>query len=76
MNARPVWLFMAATAMATTVSTLTATALVALGALAVVRRSRGAVWLQRALYAGALSAGHISPEPAAVPAPATTGGRS
>ncbi|MCA9706153.1 MAG: AgmX/PglI C-terminal domain-containing protein [Myxococcales bacterium] len=28
MNARPVWLFMAATAMATTVSTLTATALV------------------------------------------------
>ena len=55
---------------------LTATALTALGALAAVRRSRGAVRLQRALYAGALSAGHISPEPAAVPAPATTGGRS
>ena len=53
----------------TTVWVLTVAALAALGALAAVRRSSGAVRIQQALYSGALSAGHISP---AVP----TGGRS
>jgi NAD(P)H-quinone oxidoreductase subunit 5 len=54
---------------ATSVWLLAGTALAALGGLATLRRSRGAVRLHQTLYTGALSAGHISP---ALP----TGGRS
>ncbi len=54
---------------ATSVWLLAGAALAALGGLAALRRSRGAVRLHQTLYTGALSAGHISP---ALP----TGGRS
>jgi NADH-quinone oxidoreductase subunit L/NAD(P)H-quinone oxidoreductase subunit 5 len=45
---------------ATSVWVVTLAALVALGGLAALRRGPGAARLQRALYTGALSAGHVS----------------